>query len=272
MLTFYLPLGEGSNWDNNELRYMLRSLEENVICDFEVYIYATCVPKWLQNVHIIQLDRFYPDWLKEKNEKLDYENYFDTLNKLNKFVFSDSCPDEFVYITDDTILLQEIISIVDIHNYPLELELPNFKKLRNIKHGKTINRAMELSNNKNALNYDTHFPRRFDRENLREMFLMHDFMAHDVPYSFATLYSNLFITDIVPLSKRNDYGAGFYFNRVGCTASYPSTSLKIINKAVRDKMWVSYNDNGLNWEGENGVSWLKHFIEARFPNKSRFEV
>lgn len=271
MLTFYLPLGEESKWENNELRYMLRSLEENVICDFEVYIYATSVPEWLQGVYAVETKRFYPGWLRDKKLKLDYENYFDTLNKLQEFVFSDSCPEEFVYLTDDVILLQEIISIVDTHNYPLEKELPNFKKQRNIKHGKTINRAMDLSDNEHALNYDTHFPRRFERENVKKMFLMHDFTTNKIPYSFATLYSNLFMTDTVPLSIRNDYGAGFYFNKVGYTAAYSSTSLKAINKAIKDKMWISYNDNGLNWEGENGIAWLKYFIEAKFPNKSRFE-
>ena len=96
MNTFFLPLGDGSKWGNNELRYCLRSLEENWIPDFKVVIYGDpdCKPNWLKNVVYKEVERFYPEELiDEKLEEINPKNQeariFNTnVDKLNALLFA----------------------------------------------------------------------------------------------------------------------------------------------------------------------------------------
>jgi hypothetical protein len=252
---------------------MLRSLEKNVKCDFTVIIATETLPPWLKRVaHFYVEERFYPRWLEEMNDGVKHcENYFDTLDKLCSFVNSYYCPKEFVYVTDDVLLLKEIHSIDDIHNYPLAKETnETMKKRSTIKHGKTIVKAVELSGNDEPFNYDTHFPRRYNKFKLQDMFIRHNYRHIEVPYSFATLYGNLHPT-IPPLSEKNNYGAGFWNWNIGATASYPATDRTKIESAVSDKVWMNYNDRSLNQEGKEGRQHLKEFIMDSFSKPSKFE-
>jgi hypothetical protein len=46
-MTIFLPLGIGSTWQNNETRYLLRSLEQNFKEPFDVMRYRQDKPDWL---------------------------------------------------------------------------------------------------------------------------------------------------------------------------------------------------------------------------------
>ena len=66
---FFMPLGIGSRWENNETRYLLRSLEKNFLGDFRFIVYGDpgAKPKWLINIEYKELERFYPEkYLKER--------------------------------------------------------------------------------------------------------------------------------------------------------------------------------------------------------------
>ena len=52
MIDVVIPLGTGSRWQDNELRYCLRSIEKNLSGVNEVVIVGE-KPKWLTNVRCV---------------------------------------------------------------------------------------------------------------------------------------------------------------------------------------------------------------------------
>jgi hypothetical protein len=280
MLTFYIPLGEGSKWDDNELRYLLRSLEANVQQEYSVDICSVSLPSWIRNVNHIYVERKYPEWLEEKNNgKRHYENYFDTLNKLklysSKFGHMD---DDIIYVTDDVLLIGPLHSVEQVKNYPLEKETVKTidERKRKVKIGKkhhnTILKCYDLlSSQKTWYNFDSHFPRRFNRGLLKDMFAQFDYNKMDIPYSFATMYGNMYYDGLPTLHEENNYGAGFYGYNIGKTASYPCSSKSQILDAIDGKLWISYNDFGLNWRGSGDRQHLKEYIMEKFPEPSWHE-
>jgi len=291
-----IPLGNGSCWgNNNELRYMLRSIEQNLKGSYEIEIYGDA-PEWLTNVTVVKTERYYPEWLKEENAKnkrgLDYENFFDTLNKVK--MFYEVNEGDFLYMYDDVLVIKEI-SIEDIQNTPLEFEEPEFYHIRkHEKHGRTINTSVELlalkhrggfynyllSNNikfdvyDRILNYETHLPRKYNIKKLKLLIDYFNFTELKIPYALATLYFNYYPEDagdssFEPIKKIK---AGFYGTDEN-VASYLSGSLQEIEAATKDKIFVNYNDMGLNCMATDlsGKQYLKEWIMKRFPNKSKFE-
>jgi hypothetical protein len=278
-----IPLGTGSNWDNNELRYCLRSLDENLKGDYEIHIYGNEVPYWLTNVTVHPIERYYPERIRELNYgKLNYENFFDTLNKVKTFASKNK--GHFVYMYDDVLLLHELY-IGDILNVPLELEDKSFYHIRNFdKHGRTINSAIDLLQEDGGFdplyNFETHLPRIYECARMIFLFEMFSFEELSIPYAIATMYFNYWSkqpdTLVVNLSIKTDIKdikAGFYFDP-GKVASYMSNSLEEIEKAVQGKTWVNYNDMGLNLMATDlsGKQYLKEWIMNRFPNKSKYEI
>lgn len=272
-----IPLGTGSNWDNNELRYCLRSLNENLKGDYEIHIYGNVVPEWLTNVMVHPAERYYPEWLKKKNNgKLDYENFFDTLNKVKSFAQKGI---EFVYMYDDVLLLHEL-DVEDIINIPLELENKKFYHIRNFdKHGRTINAAIDLLQENGVssplYNFETHLPRIYSSAKLIYLFEKFPFDKYEVPYALATMYFNFYKLEDeeFDVKRIKYYKAGFYFDP-GKVASYMSNSLEEIEKAVQGKTWLNYNDMGLNLMATDlsGKQYLKEWIMKQFPNKSQYEL
>jgi len=273
MTTFFLPLGVKSKWEDNELRYLLRSLETNFTDEFKVVIYAQKKPDWLINVECLEIPRYYPDNALRLNRGVKaYENYFDTLNKLKTFVYSESCDGGFVYIYDDILLIKKI-DAWGILNYPQNVfNDKHFIHNLSSKHGRTINTAFNTSGSK--YNFETHLPKYYYAENMRTMFEKYPFDKLNIPYAIATTYFGLYLfqATLPPLQEKNDYKAGFegFSGRVGV---YPQDIIEQINEAVEGKTWVNYNDVGLWWNTEkyNGFL-LQDWIKNKFPNKSKFEI
>ena len=190
-----IPLGTGSDWQNNELRYCLRSIEQNLKGSYEIEIYGDA-PEWITNVTVVKTERYYPEWLKEENAKnkigLDYENFFDTLNKVK--TFSEANEGNFLYMYDDVLVIKEI-NIEDIKNIPNEVHLPIHYHIRkHDKHGKTINAAIDILRKHCTsviYNYETHLPRFYNCYKLQQLINIYDFTQMVFPYSLATLYFNL---------------------------------------------------------------------------------
>lgn len=268
MTTFLLPLGIKSKWDNNETRYMLRSLEENFQEEFKVIIYATENPG-IKNLDYKIIEPYYPKIALKVNKGARYmETYFDTLNKMYQFVNTPNCPEEFVYIYDDILLIKEI-GLGDIKNYPQAIYTEtSFARNSHSRHGRTMNQAKILSNAK--FNFETHLPLRYKRDKLKAMFIKFPFQEMVVPYSIATMYFNLYPeeSDLPSLQIENNYKAGFegFGNRLGV---FQQNTIREIEIAVEGKTWVNYSDQGLFWLPIKYP--LMRWIENKFPKKSIYE-
>jgi hypothetical protein len=95
MTDIVIPLGNGSGFDNQELRFALRSVEKFVEDCGTVWIVSDCAPDWLQNVRILPV----PDRHKHNKDA----NLFD------KLIFAAKMPEvseAFVFLSDDQVFLQ----------------------------------------------------------------------------------------------------------------------------------------------------------------------
>jgi hypothetical protein len=95
--TIAVPLGKGTTWENNELRYMLRSLDKYLQFDFDVVVFCSQKVDWLNCKQVI-VSRTYP------KESLDYfqgirhyENYYDVFHKLQVAIQDEDVTEEFFF-------------------------------------------------------------------------------------------------------------------------------------------------------------------------------
>ena len=89
-----IPLGNGSPFDNEELRFALRSVERFVEDRGQVWILSDCAPDWLQNVRILPV----PDQHRGNKDA----------NILDKLIFASKVPEvseTFIFLSDDQAFL-----------------------------------------------------------------------------------------------------------------------------------------------------------------------
>lgn len=264
-----LPLGTGSQWGDNEAKYMLRSLGENMP-EHDVYVVTegNKLPDWMCNVHGIDIERYYPPKIQRFYKGIKhYEQFYCTLKKLD--IINNILGEDFIWIYDDVLLLKSIddamlTSVIANH----EVEKKHLMMMRNGKWGRTIEKACRLSQGYSSKTYDyeTHLPRYFDHDLLRKMFKTFDYREMEIPYSPSTLYYNVYFEEPdVLLNENLNIKAGFYGLDYGKPNCYSAESRDSLDNAVEDKYWINYNDSGLN------KGMLKEYIHCLFPKKSRYE-
>ena len=87
-----IPLGTGSRWQNNELRFALRSIEKYLTGYDKIFIIGEC-PSYLQNIVHIPC----PDFPGRKE--------YSIFNKIMKAVKDERCSENFVFWNDDIFLI-----------------------------------------------------------------------------------------------------------------------------------------------------------------------
>ena len=90
-----IPLGTGSRWQNNELRFALRSIEKYLTGYDKIFIIGEC-PSYLQNIIHIPC----PDFPGRKE--------YSIFNKIMKAVADERCSDYFVFWNDDIFLIDNL--------------------------------------------------------------------------------------------------------------------------------------------------------------------
>lgn len=226
---------------NNEIRYCLRSLEKNLKFGFDVVIIGDKLPEFLVNVRFIQVDRWYPT---DRTTLITYQNFFDTLNKLELVSMSD-VSDKFIYCYDDMILTKPIsldffdkaISYCRMEEFKEKGRwAQTFYKMAGMFRGRTGIKKIE--------NYETHVPVMFDKETLRAMFKEYNFRKQKIPYSPISMYFNrLRAYPDIRLSEGND--------------------IICYNEVDETKIWINYSDRG--------YQKIKLWIGQKFPKKSKYE-
>jgi hypothetical protein len=170
-----IPLGNGSQWNNNELKYCLRSLV-NIPHD-KVYIITDRIPDFVTNVnHIKATD----------TEKIPDHNI---LKKIIKACESPKVSDPFIFMNDDHFCLQPTQSIPDYFNGTLE----EFLRKRGARDNygfrilNTIKRLKQL--NLDTKYFDIHYPIVYDKNG----FMNHVAAVYDddrYGYILKSLYGN----------------------------------------------------------------------------------
>lgn len=176
-----IPLGLGSPWDNNELRYCLRGIEKHLRGVGDVVIVGEC-PEWLTGViHIPCKDRW----------EAHYRD-FNIYNKIRVGIESGLLGEEFLFFNDDHFLLSDFDACSFPYYYSQSLHIQE-NLLKNKSHYRNV-----LTNSLNLLvsryrpvkHFDVHAPITYNSD----LFLQHvSSVDWRKPYGYAikSLYCNL---------------------------------------------------------------------------------
>ena len=232
-----IPLGKGSRWNDNELRYCLRSIER-FMPRSRVFIVGHR-PKWVKNViHIPFTDN--PDYeAKERNIK-------------NKFLAACDHPElseDFWAFNDDYFILQKPPA-----RYPYFYDKCLSSKIatrpfKDHYQYAQINTYETLKNlGYTTLNYDVHFPILYNKTKFREVMDLYDWnIQHG--YVVKSLYCNTLEikgtqTQDCKLTRRR--------------------LLADLQKWTKGKLMFSIGDGAINGQ-------LERFLRITFPYPSKYE-
>lgn len=242
MIDIIIPLlYSGSTWDNNELRYCLRSLEKNFKEEFRIIIIGDKIPDWLINIEFIETKFEFP----YKNSIPLYQTFFDTIQKLEYISNKEEISDKFIYCYDDIVLLKKI-DLTFFDNLIASYEISNLKK-EEIKGrerwANTVFRSHKLYGNSFYV-YEHHIPVMFNKEKLKLLFKRFSFKNMKVPYATISLYFNFWHDkpDILLQKQKN---------------------IISINHIDESRIWLNYSDSKL--------VKIKDWIIENYPNKSKYE-
>ncbi len=146
LIDIVYPLGTGSRWHNNEIRFSLRSIEKNLSNYRKVYIIGEC-PKFLTNV--INIPH------KETRKIPDYN----IMEKILKACKDPRISDPFLFFNDDHYLITPFDAPTFPHFYYQTLKEKAEARARD-SYGLRLTNTLNLlkDQGKPVLHYDTHVP------------------------------------------------------------------------------------------------------------------
>lgn len=234
-------LGSGSRWDDNELRYSLRSLKH---FKHDKVIIVGERPKWLQNV--IHID------VKDNFANIHGGKFKNVVKKIEAAAKDPRVSDHFVLMNDDFFFLKDTDGIEPRTNGTLKEQLATYlDKRRNDQYYNLLLRTQRFLNKKGIeepVSYAIHYPFVFEKQKFLDIIEEIDWF--EKPCSWRTLYGNLY-----------DVG------------SVPSEDPKISNEA----QWHENVHKGDSWDFlsiSDNVAILPAFqewIKARLPEESIYE-
>lgn len=175
-------LGNGSKWNDNELRYSLRSLDKHFEHD-RVFIVGEC-PDWLQNViHIEAVDSFpYSDGGKMRN----------AIRKIRTACKDGRISDSFVLMNDDFYFLKDTPEILPYTLGTIQETLDRHTTKKGYYYNalKGTMHFLQRHGIKEPMSYGAHYPIVYDRQKFLRMTNGVDFST--VAYSWRTIYGNFF--------------------------------------------------------------------------------
>ena len=275
-MTICIPIGIGSEWQNNELKYLLRSIDKNFKFDKEIILVGEpgVSLDWITGCKYVEVGRYYPEGLESKysGNRL-YENFFTTLNKYKYISEQDYIGDNFLVMYDDQVVLQGINDPSIFENVALCVEPYNKLKRKQSRHSQTVLQALELSYGEklhdSLYNAETHAPRLYNKQKLQKLFRMFKFEGMEVPYSLYTLYRNVFYGEPAKIVKKEDCSLIAYCHFDDGTPHhfFPDTFAELDYIANKYNV-LNYTDKGLR----SCDNLLARWLEKKFSDRCRYEI
>ena len=174
-LVYTLGTYHGSQWENNEIRYSLRSIEKNMP-HRNIVIVGYC-PEFLQNVIHIPVR----DGAKHKS--------LNTLIKMKIACLSHKISQDFVLMNDDFYVLNPITELPDYYKSTLNTRLQHEKERgsQGSRYYYTIKRTAELFDR--PKDFDMHIPMKFNKKKFLDLF--RNFDMHRI-YLYRSVYGNFY--------------------------------------------------------------------------------
>jgi hypothetical protein len=236
-----IPLGIKAGWNDNEIRYCLRSLEKNFLDLREVYIVGY-LPNFIQNViHIPAEDTFKAN--KDAN----------LIQKVLLACKREQLTQNFVRMSDDQLLLQPCVASDFSPMYIRDLSEINWAFMNRWR--TRLKRTFEvlILQGKPIYHYDSHLPALYNKKDFEWVMNQYEWGVERAGFTINTLYFNNVA------EKRKKVPEGFKANFEQPFNNIEDIKLELLNKKV-----AGYNDKGLTED-------LKSVISSLFPEKSHFE-
>jgi len=177
MISVVIPIKSESKYGNTELVYALRSLQDKLKLESEVFICGEKINS-LQGLKYIHCkDEKGKEW-KERN----------IYRKILAACNDDRVSENFIFMNDDHYLLEELETIPYLHKG----ELMDTMKKANVDYRRSLNHSRKylLSQGKPTLDYDTHFPIIYNKRKFSATFVC---MNWEVPFGYVikSIYCNI---------------------------------------------------------------------------------
>lgn len=231
-------LGTGTTWQDNELRYSLRSLEKFITGIGRVFI-AGRIPPWITNVTHIE----HPDVhaCKERN----------IMEKISKACMHPDLSGQFLHVHDDHFALApaHADNIPNWASNQLAALANSIRPGNNYKQA-VLNTVQALTERGHPQwNFDIHTPIIYDREKFPKIMAMYDWIK---PRGFVvkSLYANTLHLDPVYLTD--------------VKINQPNALVETV-RILKGRPWWSTGPRGLDVK-------LKELFAELYPTKSKFEL
>lgn len=227
------PLGHGSTWGNNELKYSLRSVEKHVKEVDRVFIVGRN-PKWITNIEYIEAK----DDQGNKEKNIAY--------KIAKACQTD-ISDDFLFFNDDHIITQDISS-----NLPNYYSMTCQQMILRRNSGGEYRAAIENVRNlfgMEAKYFDIHTPIVYNKFKFLEMMERVDWTIKK-GYIVKSLYGNMFNlegTELLDFKQNKPQKKEFW------------------EKIANERFCFSFGDQAV-------TPAFKYFLQQIFPEKSKYEI
>ena len=239
------PLGNGSQWNDSELRYSLRAIQRNLKGVQNIVIVGRC-PDFIDKSKVI----FIP-----ADDPLPSNADGNIALKVLKVCDDPRISEDFLFINDDHII-NSPMHISEIGYYHKgNFEAFKKKYWHTGLHRSRLRRTFEVLRQKGytTFHFDLHTPIRINKTLFKKYVPQFDFQF-DIGYTMKSIYAN----PAIPNELKEYIGD----RKVKIFEGKTFTQLtRIFNEA----MFISYNDFGLNGE-------LKYFLSQRYPRKCKYEL
>ena len=239
MIDLVYTLGTGSKWEDNELRYSLRSVEKHLHGHNNVYIVGVC-PDWLTDVIHIPMGDLY-GYNRDRNI---YAKIFTACRHNN-------ISDDFLFMNDDHFFLRDFVTaeIPYYHkgrlSYAVELR-PHGDNYR-----VTLNNAYRylVKRNLPTKHFDVHTPIIYNKKAFIRSLSVLDWEVY-YGYVIKSVYANSLKIDGELI--------------VDCKIDQSQTRENII-KRITGRPFFSIGDNAINDD-------MKMVLQDLYPDPSRYEL
>lgn len=234
------PLGHGSLWDNNELKYSLRSIEKHLANYRHVYVMGE-KPAWLQNVVHIPVN---------ETGRSGPERIY---RKILRACQEPNLSNPFLFMNDDFFFLKPTDAPTMPFYYDGTLKEAIEKKHKGGPYKEALINTFEAVNGRciqPALHYDIHTPILYDKQVFRFSMAAVDWKAR-FGYVIKSLYANTAGAQRTHLPD--------------CKIDQACNSEEELAALIPDRFMFSIGDNAVN-------EVFKNYMEKLFPLKSNFEI
>jgi hypothetical protein len=249
-----IPLGSGSRWKDNELRYALRSIEKHLKGYDKVFIVGNC-PKWINLEKTLTETNCglligYPEKpiIHIPCPDIPGRKEFSIFSKIMKAVEDERCSEDFVFSNDDIFFLKDIH--VNDFKYWYEGTLgEKYEKTHGHYKGAIFN-TMNLLYDKGDEKYcDIHTPIVYRKYGIRAISIP-DFFDWSKENVIKSLYSGHFGADFEPMPDL----------KINMAMSY-----ELIKAKIKDRLFLSIGTYGV-------CPAMTKVLTELFPNKSKYEI